>query len=62
MAQSTVGTTYEGTGESLAGGLIAGVARIDITPPMPADCMGFVRRSEPATGVLAPLTATALVI
>src|ERR1035437_10336446 len=62
MAQSTVGTTYEGTGERPAGDLLAGVARIDITPPMPADCMGFVRRSEPATGVLAPLTATALVI
>ena len=42
--------------------LRAGVARIDITPPMPADCMGFVRRAAPATGVLAPLTATALVL
>src|ERR1035437_4998423 len=62
MAQSTVGTTYEGTGERAAGDLLAGVARIDITPPMPADCIGFVRRSEPATGVLAPLTATALVV
>ena len=46
----------------LPGGLLAGVARIDITPPMPADCMGFVRRAASATGVLAPLTATALVL
>lgn len=43
-------------------GLLAGVARIDITPPMPSDCVGFVRRAAPATGVLAPLTATALVL
>jgi neutral ceramidase len=44
------------------GTLLAGVARVDITPPMPADCVGFVRRAAPATGVLAPLTATALVL
>ncbi len=43
-------------------GLLAGVARIDITPPMPSDCVGFVRRAAPATGVLAPLTAPALVL
>jgi neutral ceramidase len=43
-------------------GLLAGVARIDITPPMPSDCVGFVRRAAPAIGVLAPLTATALVL
>ncbi|MCU1489218.1 MAG: hypothetical protein JWM85_623 [Acidimicrobiaceae bacterium] len=62
MAQATVRTAHQETGERPAGSLLAGVARIDITPPMPADCMGFVRRSEPATGVLAPLTATALVL
>lgn len=45
-----------------AGELLAGVARIDITPPMPADCVGFVRRAAPATGILAPLTATALAL
>ena len=44
------------------GTLLAGVARVDITPPMPADCVGFVRRAAPATGILAPLTATALVL
>jgi hypothetical protein len=48
--------------DTIGGGLRAGVARIDITPPMPADLMGFVRRAAPATGVLAPLTATALVL
>lgn len=48
--------------DATTGELLAGVARIDITPPMPADCMGFVRRAAPATGVLAPLTATALVL
>lgn len=42
--------------------LRAGIARVDITPPVPIDCMGFVRRSEPAIDVLAPLTATALVV
>lgn len=40
----------------------AGVARVDITPPMPADWISFARRAAPATGVLAPLTATALVV
>ncbi len=50
------------TTKAAPGDLLAGVARIDITPPMPADCMGFVRRAAPATGVLAPLTATALVL
>ena len=42
--------------------LRAGVARIDITPPIPIDCVGFIRRFEPVNGVLAPLTATALVV
>ena len=40
--------------------LRAGTARIDITPPIPMDCVGFIRRFEPTKGVLAPLTATAL--
>src|SRR6516225_6616319 len=42
--------------------LRAGVGRVDITPPLPADLVGFVRRAAPAVGVLAPLTATALVL
>jgi hypothetical protein len=42
--------------------LRAGVARVDITPPIPMDCVGFIRRFEPVKGVLAPLTATALVV
>jgi len=42
--------------------LIAGVSRIDITPPIPMDCVGFIRRFEPTKGILAPLTATALVV
>ncbi|NQV97739.1 MAG: neutral/alkaline non-lysosomal ceramidase N-terminal domain-containing protein [Acidimicrobiaceae bacterium] len=42
--------------------LKAGVARLDITPPIPIDCVGFIRRFEPVKGVLAPLTATALIV
>ena len=42
--------------------LKVGVARLDITPPIPMDCVGFIRRFEPVKGMLAPLTATALVI
>ncbi len=40
----------------------AGVGRTDITPPVPADLVGYVRRWIPATEVRAPLTATALVL
>lgn len=39
-----------------------GTARIDITPPIPMDCVGFIRRFEPTKGILAPLTATAMVV
>lgn len=42
--------------------LSAGVARVDITPPLPIDLVGYSRRVAPATEVRAPLTATALVI
>lgn len=42
--------------------LSAGVARVDITPPLPIDLVGYSRRSAPATDVRAPLTATALVM
>jgi hypothetical protein len=42
--------------------LRAGVARVDITPPVPIDCVGFVRRADPVVDVLAPLNATALVV
>lgn len=42
--------------------LRAGVARVDITPMVPIDCVGFVRRADPARAVIAPLTATALVV
>ena len=42
--------------------LLAGVARVDITPPVPIDCVGFVRRADPVVDVLAPLNATALVV
>lgn len=38
--------------------LLAGFGRVDITPPLPAECVGFVRRAAPATGRLAPLTAS----
>lgn len=42
--------------------LRAGVSRVDITPPVPIDCVGFVRRADPVVGVLSPLNATALVV
>lgn len=42
--------------------LTAGVGRTDITPPLPADLMGYVRRAEPTHEVRLPLTATSLVI
>lgn len=42
--------------------LRGGVGRTDITPPVPADLVGYVRRWIPATEVRAPLTATALVL
>src|SRR5947209_1308110 len=37
----------------------AGAARVDITPPVGAPLIGFAGRG-PATGILDPLTATAL--
>ena len=42
--------------------LTAGVARVDITPPVPIDLVGYSRRAEPAQHIRAPLTATALVL
>jgi len=41
--------------------LTAGVSRVDITPPLPIDLVGYSRRAAPATEVRRPLTATALV-
>jgi len=42
--------------------LTAGVARIDITPPLGFRMQGAMRRTEGATGVESPLLATALVL
>ena len=42
--------------------LTAGVARIDITPPIGFRLQGIIRRIEPSTGVHMPLHATALVL
>ena len=42
--------------------LTAGVARIDITPPVGFRLQGIMRRIEPSTGVETPLLATALVL
>jgi len=42
--------------------LHAGIARVDITPPLPIDLVGYSRRWEAATEIRAPLTATALVL
>lgn len=40
-------------------GLLAGAARVDITPPLPVDLLGYVRRAKAARAVLDPLLATA---
>ncbi|HTW98816.1 MAG TPA: hypothetical protein VMD59_08575, partial [Acidimicrobiales bacterium] len=42
--------------------LLAGFGRLDITPPLPAECVGFVRRAAPATGQLAPLTCSVVLL
>lgn len=42
--------------------LTAGVARVDITPPIGQRMHGIVRRIEPSEGIESPLTATALVL
>ncbi len=42
--------------------LTAGVARIDITPPVGFRMQGLMRRSGPSVGVESPLHATALVL
>jgi neutral ceramidase len=43
-------------------GLMAGAARVDITPPLPVDLLGYVRRAEAARAVRDPLLATACVL
>ena len=43
-------------------GLKAGVAKVDITPQVPAWINGYASRTSPATGVLQPIWAKALVI
>ena len=42
--------------------LTAGVARVDITPPLGFRMQGAMRRREGATGIESPLLATALVL
>ena len=46
----------------LKNSLTAGVARIDITPPLGFRMAGAMRRTEGATGIESPLLATALVL
>lgn len=42
--------------------LRAGAARVDITPPLPVDLLGYVRRARAARAVRDPLLATACVL
>lgn len=42
--------------------LSAGVSRVDITPSIPIDVVGYSRRVEPASEIRGQLTATALVV
>ena len=46
----------------MAKSLHAGVGRVDITPPLPIDLIGYSRRWQPVTEIRAPLTATALTL
>ena len=41
---------------------LAGAARVDITPPLPVDLLGYVRRAKAARGVRDALLATACVL
>jgi hypothetical protein len=45
-----------------AAGLRAGVARVEITPPVGVDLWGYAARKSPATGTLDPLMARVLVL
>ena len=45
-----------------AQGIRAGVARVEITPPIPMWMTGYASRETPATGVLQPIWAKALVL
>jgi hypothetical protein len=49
-------------GESMAGSLLAGVGRANITPPVGVDLVGISRRSQPSTGIHQDLYATCLVL
>lgn len=42
--------------------MLAGAARVDITPPLPADLLGYVRRDRAARSVSRPLFVTACVL
>ena len=42
--------------------MLAGAARVDITPPLPADLLGYVRRDRAARAVGRPLLVTAGVV
>ena len=46
----------------LKNSLTAGVARVDITPPIGFRMAGAMRRTDGATGIESPLLATALVL
>lgn len=43
-------------------GMLAGAARVDITPPLPVDLLGYVRRRVAARAVDRPLLVTACVL
>lgn len=47
---------------TIATTLRAGAARVDITPPVPIDLVGYSRRWQPAVEVRRPLSVTALVL
>jgi neutral ceramidase len=49
-------------GEALAGELSAGVARVEITPPIGYPMGGYAARQGPSTGVHDPLYATVLLL
>jgi hypothetical protein len=42
--------------------MLAGAARVDITPPLPVDALGFVRRAVAPRSVIDPLLVTGVVL
>ncbi len=60
MARRQSGGSYVGRYARVS--LLAGAAEVDITPPLPVDVLGYVRRAVAPRRVWQPLQATAVVL